>query len=224
MAKPNARAATAVLTRLEEPGQLIHNLSEAFVHRILDYLRRSIDDWSAFWFSLFRGAGKRLCDKIARVLIEEGHTAALTDVMVDIVARPTGSPDVVCWFWRARQSGSVGRELGEVPGLSGLKVLKALIIMADSVGRLFGVSGEERHRKTLESVQAALAMKSGQQARDILTDLDRGTAIEFKRLIENNNGLTGALRGMFLGIVRGQYEDLFIEAGHGIGLVWRCAF
>lgn len=212
VARPNPRAAAQVLSRLEDPSLLAHLLPEALLQRTLAYLRRALPDrWPELWAAVLIRAGRRLCDTIIRTLLEANATEELQKSLAQILARPTGSPEAVCWLWRALQGSGLGQRLAAFPDVSAAVVLGSLLELADTSGRLHAVSKDETHRKTLDMVRQALLLQDGQPAKEVFGGASREEAARFKARIEQSAGLASAGRGQLLGLLRTTHEELFVE-------------
>ncbi|HPF70518.1 MAG TPA: GreA/GreB family elongation factor [Candidatus Krumholzibacteria bacterium] len=214
VARPNPRAAGQVLAKVGDPAQMVEALPEALVVRVLNYLQQSMpDDWGRVWSSVLMRAGRRLCDSITRGLIEGGQGESLAAALQQAMLRPTASPDLVCWMWRSRFTGGTGgRFLEQQQGLPVRAIADAMLSLLDSVGKLYGMSMEERHLKTLEMARQTMTTQSSKPLLDLLELADRDEAIRFKRVIEGNGGLSPAHRTQLLGFLRARHADIFVEA------------
>lgn len=213
VARPNPRAAAQVLAKVGDPGQLVEALPEALVMRVLNYLQTAMPaDWGRVWSAVLMRAGRRLCDAVTRGLLEGGQEEALAAALRQAVQKPTASPDLVCWMWRSRfTSGQGGRFLEKQQDLPVPVIADALLSLLDSVGKLYGMSMEERHLKTLEAARQTVAANGSRPLLDVLEAASRDEALRLKRVIETNGGLAPAHRTQLLGFLRARHADLFVE-------------
>ena len=213
VARPNPKAATQVLGRLGDPGSLVEDLPESLVQRILFYLRQAMSDqWGGIWSAVLLRGGRRLCDTITRGLIDGGRGDALVGALQQALLRPTASPDLLCWMWRSRFSGGTGgRFLEAQTSLPVRSIADAMFTLLDSAGRLHGMSGEERHLKTLEMARQTIAAQASRPLLDLLEQADRTEAARLKGIIESNAGLAPAHRTQLLGLLRSRHADVFVE-------------
>ncbi len=210
--RPAGNAAVQVVSKLGDPSQLPRQLDDGLLRLALDYLRAELPDaWPSLWGAILPRVGRRLCEQMARELVEAGQTAALEAALAEVVARPTAAPDALCWLWRARRGGKLAPVLGGMASLSGLEVLSALLNLADATGKLCSVSDEDRHHKVLAQVQQALAGQGGLPAREIIAAATPSAARRLKELIEDNSGLPAATRGELLGYVRAGHPALLVD-------------
>ena len=213
VARPNPRAAAQVLGKVGDPGQLVEALPEALVVRVLLYLQQAMPDtWGKVWAAVLMRAGRRLCDFLTRGLMEGGEGAALAAALQQSVARPTASPDLVCWMWRTRLTGGAGgRFLEQQETLPVNVIADAMLTLLDAIGKLYGMSMEEKHLKTLEMARQTIATQASKPLLDLLEQADRHEAVRLKRVIESNGGLAPAHRTLLLGFLRAKHADIFVE-------------
>jgi len=213
VAQPNPQAARQVLTRLKDPGDLVFILSESLVQKVLLYLREALPEaWDAVWARALARSGKRLCDILAKGLLENNRTEALVEALKAAVARPTSSPELLGWLWRTRHtSGTMGRFLSGCEDLPAAQVVEAMLALLDSVGRLYGMSLEEKHLKLLESARAALATQNNRPLLSLLDGLPHQDAVRLKNILHSNEGLSSAHKTQLLGYLRSQHAELFVE-------------
>ena len=214
VARPNPRAAAQVLERLTEVETLATALPEALLNRTLLYIRRSLpDSWGTIWAQVLLRASKRLCDVLTKGLIEGGQGRELELALLQALSKPTSSPDLLAWLWRARHTSSTtGKFLSGLENLPVEHIAKAMFSLLDSVGKLYGLSGEERHLKTLESARNALAAGSYQPLLTLFDEAGRSAAIGWKKIVEPNHGISAAQRTQLLGYLRSKHADIFVEA------------
>ncbi len=214
VARPNPAAAAKVLARIEDPVLLADNLPEALLLRTLQYVRTNLpDQWPAVWARTILRAGRRTCDLLARGLVAAGHAGELRAVLDQILARPTGSPQALCWLWRARSASGRGETQAELAAIPAAPILAGLLNLADATGKLVAVSGEDRHRKTQEMVQLTIALQAGQPVAEVFAAATATEAGRFKEQIDSNSGLAASGRGLLLGLLRGRHAELFAEDG-----------
>jgi len=213
VARPNPKAAGQVLARIGDKGTLNSGLPEALLQRVLNYVRQAMPDtWGETWSAVLMRAGKRLCDTITRTLIEGDQKAALAAALDRAIERPTSSPDLLCWLWRTRfTSGTAARFIEEQELLRVTRIADAMFGLLDSSGKLYGMSLEEKHLKILESARAALATQNSRPVLGLIDDADRREGIRLKNLIQENAGLSPAMRTQLLGYLRSRFADIFIE-------------
>jgi transcription elongation GreA/GreB family factor len=213
VARPNPKAAAQVLGRLGDPGLLVDNLPEALVQRVLVYLKISIPErWGEIWSAVLLRGGRRLCDTITRGLMDGGRGDALVGALQQALLRPTASPDLLCWMWRSRFSGGAGgRFLEAQESLPVQAIADAMFTLLDSAGRLHGMSGEERHLKTLEMARQTIATQASRPLLNLLEQADRAEAARLKGIISSNAGLAPAHRTQLLGLLRSRHADVFVE-------------
>ena len=212
VARPNPNAAAQVLRRLEEPGLLVEALPENLLQRTLEYLRRVLPDaWPALWSAVLLRAGRRLTDVLARGLLRAGHAAELAAALAQVVERPTVSPDALCWLWRTWHTGTLSERLAGLGGLDAPRILTGLLQLVDAAGRFHAVSGEEKHRRNLESVRQVLVLQNAEPVAAVFDAATTEEATAFKALVEGNSGLTAAGRGQLLRLLRARHEELFVE-------------
>jgi len=212
-ARPNPKAAAKVLSRIPDHGGLVDTLPEAMLHRVLLYLQTAIPDgWGEVWIAVLTRAGRRLCDAMARGLLEGGQQEVLAAALSRALERPSASPDLLCWLWRSRfTSGTAGKFLAGREDLGVRPVSDAMFSLLDSTGKLYGMSSEERYFILLENARAALVTQSSRPLLDIFESADRNEAIRLKGIIESNAGLAASQRTQLLGLLRSRYADIFVE-------------
>ncbi len=213
VARPNPRAALAVLARIPDRGSLVTELPESLLMTTLDYLREAQPDhWAAVWTAVLPRAGKRLCDQLARGLIDGGRHEDLRAALVQALERPTSSPELVTWLWRSRHAtGPLARTLGDFAELTPLRCLEALLVMTNAVGHLLAVSGEERHLKVLETARADLTCAKAQPLLAVIRAASPPELMRLRALMENNDGLNPALRSRLKLMMRAEHPQLFHE-------------
>ena len=214
VATPNPRAAKQVLERIGDPGHLCQELPENLLMRVLNYLREAMPDtWGAVWASVLMRTGRRLCDTITRALLEANQLDVLASALRQAMEKPTASPELLCWAWRSMHSGNhAAAFLATQSGLPAAKVADAMFALLDGSGRLYGMSGEEKHLKMLENARTSFAVQNNRPLLALLEEADRAGALRLKRVIEDNAGLSPAQRTQLLGYLRARYADIFIEA------------
>jgi len=213
VAKPNPRAALAVLSKIRDKGSLVTDLPEVLLARVLDYLRESQPDhWAGVWCAAMRRAGRRQCDMISRGLVEGGKTDELRQTLVLAVERPTQSPDLIAWLWRSRHTtGPMARILQGFEELDTARCLEALLVMSNAVGHLHAVSGEERHLKVLETARADLTCNKADPLLEVIRESDRETLMKLRPLMVDNNGLNPALKSRLKLMLRAEHPEMFTE-------------
>jgi transcription elongation factor GreA len=212
VARPNPRAATQVLAHLEDPALLVEALPEGLLLRTLEYLRRALPDgWPTVWSAVLVRAGRRVTDVMVRGLLRSGHQSELTAALEQVVERPTVSPEALCWLWRTWHSGGLGERLSALGSISNARMLTALLNLADAAGRYHAVSGDERHRRAIDSVRQALALQNGDPVRAIFDAATPEDAARYKSMIASNSGLAAAGRSQLLNLLRARHADLFLE-------------
>ena len=213
VAKPNPRAAAAVLGKIPDKGNLVADLPESILNPTLDYLRESQPElWADVWCSVLLRAGRRGCDLLSRGLIEGGQSDALRRILLQALARPTASPDLIVWLWRNRHgSGPLARTLESYEEITSERCLEALLVMTNAVGHLLAVSGEERHLKVLESARTDLTCNKGQPLLAVIRDADRAKLQQLRPLMADNDGLNPALRSRLKLMLRAEHPELFTE-------------
>jgi transcription elongation GreA/GreB family factor len=213
VARPNPRAAVSVLERIADHGSLVAELPEVLLQATLDYLRLTQPDrWAEVWCAVLLRGGKRLCDQLSRGLIEGGRTAALTSTLAQALERPSASPELISWLWRAQHgAGPVARALQDVRAVTPYRCLEALLVMTHAVGHLLAVSGEERHLKVLEAARADLTSAKGLPLLEVIRTADRAQVLRLRELMERNDGLNPALRSRLKIMLRTEHPSLFLE-------------
>ena len=213
VAKPNPKAGAAVVARIADAGELVTALPESLLQRVMAYIRKTMPDrWGEVWSVVLLRAGKRLCDTITRGLIEGGQNEALEGALLQAVAKPTSSPDLLGWLWRTRHgSSSASKFLEGIESLPVETIGDAMFSLLDSQGKLYGMSMEEKHLKHLESSRTSLGTQSLKPLLALIDQADRAGAIRLKGIIEKNHGLSPAMRTQLLGYLRTHYADIFIE-------------
>jgi len=211
--RSSPKAAAAVLGRIGDPAGLVDEFPEAMLQRVLVYLRKALPDrWGPTWAGLLSRAGRRLCDSICRGLIEGDQGEVLEMVLLDAAARPSTSPELLCWLWRTRfTTGTGGRWLQGLESLPVPRIADAMFELLDSLGKLYGMSMEEKHLKPLESARTALTTQSSGPLLEVLDAADRREAIRLKGIIAPNAGISPALRTQLLGYLRSRHADIFVE-------------
>ncbi len=210
---PAPGAAEQVLARVGDPATLPRALDERPLRAVLDYVRAALPQrWAPVWAAVLPRAGRRLGESMARELAETGHLDALEGALREVVDRPTSSPDMLCWFWRARRASRLAETLVAMPRLGGSAVLEAMFSLVDASARLCSVSDEERHHRTLALVQQTLLSVGSAPILEIATASDAGGARRLKRMIMDNGGLPQALRAELLGVIRGTHPEVFQES------------
>ena len=211
VAKPNPKAAAAVLAKIPDAGTLVESLPEALLQRVMQYVRVAVPDrWGQVWALVLRRAGKRLCDTITRGLMEGEQTAELEKALEYVVEKPSSSPDLLCWLWRTRHtSGSGGKYLEGIESLPLSKIADAMFSLLDSIGKLYALSSEEKYLKDLESARLALAIQSLGPILKVIDSANKPEAIRLKATIGDNHGLSPAMRTQLLGYLRSRHVDIF---------------
>ena len=213
VAKPNPRAAAAVLGRIPDKGGLVVDLPEALLAASLEYLRESQPDlWSGVWCAVLLRAGKRLSDWLSRGLLDGGRQDDLRAALDQALDRPTASPDLIVWLWRnLHASGPLARAIQGFDGIDSGRVLEALLVMTNAVGHLHAVSGEERHLKVLEAARADLLCNKAQPLLEVIREADRDRLERLRPLMMSNDGLNPALRSRLKLMLRAEHPALFTE-------------
>jgi transcription elongation factor GreA len=212
VARPNPSAAGRVLARIPDPSLLAQALPEPLLMATLEYLRSTLPDrWAEIWASVLDRAGKRVCDQVARALLEAGKAAELQAAVDRARAHPTASPDLIGWLWRAFHGSTTGDRLRQLSGVTPSGLLDALFELIHTSGRLANVSGDERHQKVLESAHAALLCNNGGPLRDLIEGVDRDGAQRLRTHLQSNAGLAPGVRTRLLGQIRARFPDLFVE-------------
>lgn len=213
VARPNPRAALAVLARINDKGSLTADLPEGMLNTVLEYLRETQPDhWADVWCAVLLRAGRRQCDFIARGLLDGGKSAELRLTLAQAHERPTASPDLMNWMWRTRHStSSVARAINDYTELTPRRTLMALLTMTHAVGHLLAVSGEERHLKVLEAARADLTCNKGEPLLTIIRESDRSELLKLRPLMGENDGLNPALRSRLKLMLRAEHPTLFTE-------------
>ncbi len=213
VARPNPRAAIQVLGKLNDPGDLSLQLSESQLQRVLVYLRQAMPDaWGPVWARVLARSGKRMCDLIAKGLMDGGEQEVLMTALLAAMQKPTTSPDLLGWLWRTRHtSGAMGKFLSQREELPSGKIAEAMLVLLDSVGKLYGMSMDEKHLKVLESARAALATQNNRPLLGLLDGAERSEALRLKDILVENSGLSSGHKVQLLGYLRSQHADLFVE-------------
>jgi transcription elongation factor GreA len=212
VAASNPQAVAKVLARLGDPGQLALQPSETLLVHTLEFLRQALPErWPDVWAAVLPRAGRRLCDVLARSLLEAGEGARLEATLGQILDYPSGSPDAVCWLWRTWLGSGLGKRLQAFESLTNERLVLALLSLADSIGKLCLVSGDEDHRQVLDMVYASLMLQAGQPLRELFASLGREEARRYKERVEKNHGLALGGAGRVLAFLRAAHPDLFIE-------------
>ena len=87
-----------------------------------------------------------------------------------------------------------------------------MLTLLDAIGKLYGMSMEEKHLKTLEMARQTIATQASKPLLDLLEQADRHEAVRLKRVIESNGGLAPAHRTLLLGFLRAKHADIFVES------------
>ncbi len=213
VAKPNPKAASAVLARIPDAGVLVSNLSEALLQRVMQYVRKSVPDrWGEVWALVLRRAGKRLCDTITRGLLEGGQTDELEKALIQVVDKPSASPDLMGWLWRTiHTNGTAGKYLASLESLPIRKVGDAMFSLLDSIGKLYALSSEEKYLVDLESARVALAMQSMGPVLKLIDEASKSEALALKTTLTDNHGLSPAMRTQLLGYLRSRHSGIFLD-------------
>ena len=211
VARPNPRAAGQVVGRITDPAILVPTLPEPLLTRTLVYLRRAVpDQWAEIWAGVLLRAGKRLSEVIVKTLIEADKTDELQRALAHAVQHPTGSPDLICWMWRARHTASTQTQLERFASAEPAVLARSLLGLIATTGQLYSVSGQERHQKTLEAGRSALTLQKARPMHALLASADREVVVELMGLIAGNQSLGVALRTQFLGQIQERYPELFV--------------
>jgi len=212
VARPNPRAATAVLARIEDKVTLAAELPEVLLVRTLAYLREVAPaDWPQVHAAVLVRGSKRICDLTTRVLMEAGQTAHLQAAIDQALAAPTASPDLVCWLWRSRHTAATGKQLAEYNSTDRLNLAATLLGLIATAGQLYAFSDDDRHLRALESARAALGWQSAKAIRAVLEEADWNAAVRLQGLLEDNQGLTADIRSQLVATLRAGHPDLFVE-------------
>jgi len=213
VAKPNPKAAEAVLARIPDAGVLVGALPEPLLQRVMQYVRQAVPHrWGEVWALVLRRAGRRLCDTITKGLLEGGQSEELEKALLQVVDKPSSSPDLLGWLWRTRHtSGPGGKYLAGLDSLPVWDILEAMFSLLDSIGKLYALSSEEKYLKDLESARNSLAIQSLGPILKLIDNADRGHALRLKKVLEANHGLAPAMRAQLLGYLRSRHSTIFIE-------------
>lgn len=213
VAKPNPKAAEAVLARIPDAGVLVGALPESLLQRVMQYVRVAVPDrWGEVWALVLRRAGKRLCDTITRGLLEGGQADELEKALVQVVEKPSSSPDLLGWLWRTRHSSTAaGKYLQGLDSLAEWRIAHAMFSLLDSIGKLYALSSEEKYLKDLESARLALAIQSLGPILKLVDEANRQEANQLKDILQDNHGLAPAMRAQLLGYLRSRHSGIFIE-------------
>jgi len=213
VARPNPRAALAVLERVADKGSLAADLPEVLLNPALEYLRETQPEhWAAVWSAVLLRAGRRQCDLLVRGLVDGGKTAELRAALGQAIERPTASPELTSWLWRNLGArGPLARALQEFPELTPYRSLEALLVMTHAVGHLLAVSGEERHLKVLEGARADLTSNKAQPLLAVIREVTPDELQRLRPLLQDNDGLNPALRSRLKLMLRAEHPTVFIE-------------
>ncbi len=213
VAKPNPKAAAAVLAKIPDAGVLVSALPEALLQRVMQYVRVSVPDrWGQVWALVLRRAGKRLCDTITRGLLEGGQTDELENSLVQVVSKPSSSPDLMGWLWRTMHTnGAAGKYLAGLESLPERKVGDAMFSLLDSIGKLYALSSEEKYLIDLESARLALSIQSLAPILKLIDEATKSEALQLKTTLTENHGLSPAMRTQMLGYLRSRHSGIFLE-------------
>jgi len=213
VAKPNPKAAAAVLARIGDAGELVNALPESLLQRVMNYIRRSVPArWGEVWALVLLRSGKRLCDVITRGLIEGGQKEALAGALWTAMEKPSASADLMGWLWRnLHTSGQAAGYLADMEGITPVSVANSMFLLLDSTGKLYGLSMEEKHLIIMESARAAFSTQNNRPLMSLMEEANRAEAIRLKELITSNHGLAPSLRTQMLGMLRSRHADIFID-------------
>ncbi len=214
VAKMNPKAAAAVVARIKDPGLMPTRLGDRMLQAVLEFVRDALpDDWMGIWGRILPRTGRMVCDHMARELLAKDQVQVLADALAVVLNRPTASPDVLCWLWRARLADTRNaRTLAELPGLGTGAVIEALLELMDATGRMTALSDDKRLRKTIESAQETMALQDGRPVRDHIDTLDKAGARALKERIEAASGLPPSTRTTLLTHLRGAHPEIFVES------------
>ncbi len=214
VAKMNPQAAVAVLARVTEPGLIPTRLSDRLLQAVLQFLRRTVpDDWARIWGQILPRTGRMVCDHMARELLTAGESGILAEALAKVLERPTASPDVICWLWRARHNDSkTAATLLALPGLDTGNVLFGLLELMDATGRMTALSDDKRLRTVIDQTQEAMALQGGEPIRRYIAEIDKSAARALKERIEASDGLRPSTRTSLLTFLRGAHTDIFVES------------
>lgn len=213
VAKPNPKAAEAVLMRIPDAGVLVGALPEALLQRVMQYVKVAVPHrWGEVWALVLRRAGRRLCDTLTKGLLEGGQTAELEKALLQVVDKPSSSPDLLGWLWRTRHtSGAGGKYLASLESLPVWNILEAMFSLLDSIGKLYALSSEEKYLKDMESARTSLAIQSTAPILGLIDEADHRHALSLKGLLEENHGLAPSMKTQLLGYLRSRHSTIFIE-------------
>ncbi len=213
VARPNPRAALAVLAKIPDKGSLVADLPEALLNVVLDYIRASQPDhWAEVWCAVLLRAGRRQCDWVSRGLLDGDKSAELRATLGQALERPTASPNLVAWLWRSRHAaGPLARTLQDYTEITASRCLEALLVMAHAVGHLLAVSGEERHLKVIENARADLTCNKAEPLLGVIREADRAELHRLRPLMIDNDGLNPALRSRLKLMIRAEHPEAFEE-------------
>jgi transcription elongation factor GreA len=180
---------------------------------VLDYLRETQPDhWAKVWCAVLLRAGRRVCDSVARGLIDGGKTDELRSTLEQALARPTASPDLIIWLWRTRHGAtSVAKTLVSFEEISPRRCLMALLVMTNAVGHLHAVSAEERHLKVLETARTDLTCQKGEPLLTVIRESSADQLRDMRPLMIDNDGLNPALKSRLKLMLRAEHPELFTE-------------
>jgi len=214
VAEMNPKAAAAVMSRIKDPGLMPTRLNDRMLQAVLEFLRRTLpDSWVEVWGSILPRTGRMVCDSMVRELLAAGETDLLADALIKVLERPTASPDVICWLWRARHNDTkTAHTLIALPGLGTRDVLYGLLELMDATGRMTALSDDKRLRKVIDQAQEALALQDGKPIREYIDASDKRAAWALKERIEASGGLRASTRTSLLTFLRGAHPDIFVES------------
>lgn len=213
VAKPNPRAALAILARIGDKGSLVGEIPEGLLQVCLDHLRQTQPEhWVEIWCAVLRRGGKRLCDQLSRGLVDGGQHDALRATLLQALEKPAASPELITWLWRSLHgTGSLARALREFEGVTPYRCLEALLTMTHAVGHLLAVSGEERHLSVLETARADLTSGKAQPLLAVIRAAETRQLERLRELMESNDGLNPVLRSRLKIMLRNEHPTIFVE-------------
>jgi len=200
-----ADSARQILKNAPNPSPLLAGLGEPRLYVSAVELIRDIwpERWPAIYLDLLPVAPYEGCDLLAARLAETGRLEELRGVVTTILDQPAASVDAVCWLWR----GPSVQQLEPIPRRALLprilETLNALNLSDDAPAPVL--------RNARSRIRAALSADDYAKYREVIAEMDAGTAATVLRTVDRVQGLGQVVHATLKRIIRQSYPDLEVR-------------
>jgi len=205
---PGDALAQAVAATPEAP-RVIASIKEDIARVVLKGVRSSCaEHWPQVYADAFPFGSLRLCDAIARELIQAGHGPLLVRAAEASAAAPERHAEAFAWVWRRRLS-------GRDEAFEKLDPLTITVTLLDLMTRL---ARTPRHAENRDEARHGLArlrnvVGAGDFGllRELIARTNTADAHRLHRVILSSDGLPEHAQHELLGALREAHPDEFIE-------------